>query len=69
MSFLNLSVRTLLLLAVVRFACIAQTIEPVLQPPGLKRGDRYRLIFVSSQQRDATSTGHRRLQRVRTARG
>ena len=56
MSFPNLSVRTFLLLTIVQFACVAQTIEPVLQPLGLQSGDQYRLVFVTSQQRDATST-------------
>ena len=56
MSFLNLSVRTFLLLACSGFASHAQVVDLVLQPPGLDRGDQYRLIFVTSQQRDALST-------------
>lgn len=34
-------------------ACHAQIIEPIREPPGLEPGDQYRLIFVTSTQRDA----------------
>ncbi len=39
-------------------ACIAVTAnaELVLQPEGLEPGDRYRLLFATSQKRDATSS-------------
>ena len=51
-----LELRTIAILAVVQLTSHAQNIEPVIQPPGLKPGDRYRLIFVTSQQRDALSS-------------
>ena len=56
MLFLNLSLRTFLLLSVSCFVAHAQAVDLVRQPPELKRGDQYRLIFTTSQGRDTTSS-------------
>ena len=54
MSFRNLSARTFLLLSL--FLAGPAFAEIMIPPAGLKNGDQYRLFFMTSGERDGTST-------------